>query len=83
MHRLGQRRSVQVLHFVTAGAIEERVRQVVEGKRALFEGLLVEEADRIVLEGPARATFVERVRALVGEHAEEGQDTDNDDARPS
>ena len=42
VHRLGQRRSVQVLHFVTGGAIEERVRQVVESKRALFEGLLSE-----------------------------------------
>ncbi len=33
VHRMGQRKSVQVLHFVTRGAIEERVRQVVENKR--------------------------------------------------
>ena len=39
VHRMGQRQSVQVLHFVTRGAIEERVRRVVEEKRALFDAL--------------------------------------------
>ncbi len=67
VHRLGQRASVQVLHFVTRGAIEERVRKVIEGKRALFEGLLVEEADRIVLDEERQASFLERVRSLTEE----------------
>jgi SNF2 family DNA or RNA helicase len=67
VHRMGQRRSVQVLHFVTKGAIEERVRQVVESKRALFEGLLVNHADKIVLDGSSRASFLERARALIGD----------------
>ena len=65
VHRMGQRRSVQVLHFVTSGAIEERVRQVVEAKRALFDGLLVEEADRVVLDAEA-GTIAERLRNLLG-----------------
>lgn len=65
VHRLGQRRSVQVLHFVTKGAIEERVLQVVENKKALFDGLLVEELDRIVLDESLQASFVERVRGLL------------------
>ncbi len=65
VHRMGQRRSVQVLHFVTRGAIEERVRQVVEDKRALFDGLLVDEADSVVLSAAARSTFVARVRRLL------------------
>ena len=56
VHRIGQVRGVRVLHFVTKGAIEERVLRVVEGKRALFEGLLTDEADtefalRLVSEG--------------------------------
>ena len=70
VHRLGQRRSVQVLHFVTRGAIEERVRQVVENKKALFDGLLVEEADRVVLDGPAHASLVEQVNRLIGSERE-------------
>ncbi len=69
VHRLGQRASVQVLHFVTRGAIEERVRRVIEAKRALFDGLLVEEADRILLDGDRQAPFLERVRSLTEEDA--------------
>jgi len=65
VHRMGQRESVQVLHFVTRGAIEERVRQVVENKKALFEGLLVDEVDRVVLDEAVQASFVERVRTLM------------------
>ncbi len=71
VHRLGQRRSVQVLHFVTRGTIEERVRRVVEGKRALFEGLLVEGADRVEFNETGRATIVEQVRHLIGDDSEE------------
>jgi superfamily II DNA or RNA helicase len=67
VHRLGQTRSVQVLHFVTKGTIEERVRRVVEAKRALFEGLLVEEADRIELDVRGQSSFLERVRSLISE----------------
>lgn len=65
VHRLGQRESVQVLHFVTRGAIEERVRQVVENKRALFDGLLVDDADRVELDDATQSTFVERMRTLM------------------
>ncbi len=65
VHRMGQRNSVQVLHFVTKGAIEERVRQVVENKKALFDGLLVDEVDRVVLDEAVQASFVERVRSLM------------------
>jgi SNF2 family DNA or RNA helicase len=65
VHRMGQRKSVQVLHFVTRGAIEERVRQVVENKKALFDGLLVDEVDRVVLDEAVQASFVERVRSLL------------------
>ncbi|MDX1389799.1 MAG: C-terminal helicase domain-containing protein, partial [Acidobacteriota bacterium] len=65
VHRMGQRRNVRVLHFVTKGAIEERVRQVVEAKKALFDGLLVDEVDRVVIDPRSQATILERVRDLV------------------
>jgi superfamily II DNA or RNA helicase len=74
VHRIGQRRSVQVLHFVTRDAIEERVRQVVESKRALFEGLLVDELDQVVLDSQGRSSFVERVRELIEEERVEDPD---------
>jgi len=65
VHRIGQVRSVQVLHFVTGSAIEERVRQVVESKRALFEGLLSEQVDRFEFDDSSRSSFVQRVRTLL------------------
>jgi len=73
VHRMGQLRSVQVLHFVTRGAIEERVRQVVEAKRALFQGLFVEGRDEISLDDSANVGFLEQVRTLIA---------DGDDATP-
>jgi SNF2 family DNA or RNA helicase len=65
VHRMGQRNSVQVLHFVTRGAIEERVRNVVESKRALFEGLFVDQSDQVVFDEQRRSSFVERVRSMI------------------
>ena len=52
------------------GAIEERVRRVVESKRALFEGLLVDGADRITFDETGRAGFVEQIRGLLGDEEE-------------
>jgi SNF2 family DNA or RNA helicase len=74
VHRLGQRRNVQVLHFVTAGALEERVRQGCEAKRALFEGLLVDGADSVVLAPDGGATFAERIQALLDGEASDHRD---------
>jgi len=65
VHRMGQQRSVRVLHFVTRGAIEEKVRQVVEDKRALFDGLLTDGADQVVFDEQARASLVSRLSGLI------------------
>lgn len=67
VHRMGQRRAVHVLHFVTRGTLEERISRIVAGKRALFEGLFVEGADQVVVAEEGQASFLERVRELVGE----------------
>ena len=67
VHRMGQQRSVRVLHFVTRGAIEEKIRQIVEEKRALFDGLLTDNADHVVFDESARASLVGRLSALIDE----------------
>ncbi len=69
VHRMGQQHSVRVLHFVTRGAIEEKVRQVVEDKRALFEGLLTEGADQVVFDEEARASLVSRLSRLIDDES--------------
>jgi SNF2 family DNA or RNA helicase len=65
VHRMGQKRSVRVLHFVTRDAIEEKVRQVLEEKQALFDGVLTEGVDHVIFDEAARASLVERVSRLV------------------
>jgi len=69
VHRMGQQHSVQVLHFVTRDALEERVLQVVQDKRALFDGLLVNQTNEVILSQPAAASWLERARMLVGDVA--------------
>ena len=40
---------------------------MVEAKRALFEGLLVDEADEVILDEPTGAGWIERARVLLGD----------------
>ena len=49
----------------TRGALEERVRHVLESKQALFDGLLVEGKDRVDLGPQGRSAFIDRVRSLM------------------
>ena len=44
--------------------MEQRVRQVLEGKQALFDGLLVNDADRVEIE-VGQATFLDRLRTVL------------------
>jgi len=39
VHRLGQSRPVQVIHFLTKGSIEERVWETLRLKKSLFAGV--------------------------------------------
>ncbi|MGL4423328.1 MAG: DEAD/DEAH box helicase [Gemmataceae bacterium] len=39
VHRLGQKRPVHVIHFMTQGTIEERVARTVQQKQSLFAGV--------------------------------------------
>ncbi len=67
VHRMGQKQSVHVLRFLTRATLEERISRLVENKKALFEGLLVEGADQVVFPEDGQASFIERVRDLIAE----------------
>jgi len=47
IHRLGQDRSVDVIHLVTEGSIEARIEQALRSKQALFDGLFDGELDTV------------------------------------
>jgi hypothetical protein len=61
VHRLGQRRTVQVINFVAQGTIEEGMLSVLKFKKSLFAGVL-DGGEREVFLGGSRLTrFMETV----------------------
>ena len=65
IHRLGQKRPVHVVSLVTERCIETRIAQVVEQKRALFDGLFRGDSDELRFDDEARGPLVERMRRLL------------------
>ncbi|MFO0796976.1 MAG: DEAD/DEAH box helicase [Gemmataceae bacterium] len=64
VHRMGQKRPVRVVNFVTRGTIEERVLRTLEAKQNLFAGLFEGDADELAFAaGPG---FLGALRRLTG-----------------
>lgn len=63
VHRLGQKRPVQVVNFVSQGTIEQGMLEVIRFKKSLFAGVL-DGGDRDVFLGGSRLTkFMEAVES--------------------
>ncbi|ROZ63672.1 ATP-dependent helicase [Ramlibacter sp. WS9] len=70
VHRLGQKRSVQVVNFVAQGTIEEGMLSVLAFKRSLFAGVLDGGESEVFLQGTRLSQFmasVEKVTGAMGE----------------
>jgi superfamily II DNA or RNA helicase len=65
VHRLGQRETVQAVLLVGAGAYEERVLELVQGKRELFDNVVAEEGGADVV-GVSRKLLDLLVEDLAG-----------------
>src|SRR5436189_1546281 len=61
VHRLGQRRAVQVINFVARGTIEEGMLSVLKFKKSLFAGVLDGGEKDIMLGGSRLTKFMETV----------------------
>jgi SNF2 family DNA or RNA helicase len=61
VHRLGQRRAVQVINFVARGTIEEGMLSVLKFKKSLFAGVLDGGETDIMLGGTRLTKFIETV----------------------
>ena len=85
IHRLGQKRPIDVYNLVSRECIEERIAGLVADKRALFKGLFDGSTDQLRFEGSgalrqvlARLTAgIEETSSSTGE-----QDEENSDDRP-
>ena len=69
VHRLGQRRLVRVVNFVTKASIEERILDLLKFKKALFTGVLDEGGQDTVMIGESQIKrFMETVGAVTDNH---------------
>jgi superfamily II DNA or RNA helicase len=64
IHRLGQRRPIDVYNLVSEPGIESRIAEVVGSKKALFTGLFDGTTDEVVFE--RSGGFLARIERLVG-----------------
>ncbi|NOZ67795.1 MAG: DEAD/DEAH box helicase [Deferribacteres bacterium] len=54
VHRLGQRRKVRIINFVTSDSIEERILDLLKFKRSLFSGALDLDGEDVVMLGESQ-----------------------------
>ncbi|MGH9444459.1 MAG: SNF2-related protein, partial [Terriglobia bacterium] len=64
VYRMGQTRSVQVIHLLTENSIEERVWETLRLKRALFAGLFDSGAAEVSFEKLGRRTMMEAIKEV-------------------
>src|SRR5207253_2370614 len=66
VHRLGQRRPVQVVNFVAQGTIEEGMLGLLKFKKSLFAGVLDGGEKEVFLGGSRLNRFMESVEKTTG-----------------
>ncbi len=67
VHRLGQRRKVRIINFVTSGSIEERILGLLQFKRSLFAGALDLDGEDVVMLGESQLKrFMKTVETMTG-----------------
>jgi superfamily II DNA or RNA helicase len=64
VHRLGQRRAVRVINFVSKASIEERILDLLKFKKSLFSGALDEGGEDVVMIGESQLKqYIQTVEA--------------------
>ena len=66
VHRLGQRRNVQVVNFIAQGSIEEGMLSVLAFKKSLFAGVLDGGQSEVFLNGTRLSKFMQAVDDVTG-----------------
>jgi superfamily II DNA/RNA helicase len=65
VHRLGQRKTVRVVNFISSASIEERILDLLKFKRSLFAGVLDEDGENTVMLGESQMKrFMKSVEAM-------------------
>ena len=65
VHRLGQRRTVRVVNFVSSGSIEARILELLKFKKSVFAGALDQDGEDVVMIGESQMKrFLKTVETL-------------------
>jgi superfamily II DNA or RNA helicase len=72
IHRLGQKRPIDVYNLVSEGGIESRIALLVGGKQAIFKGLFDGTSDTVSFQ--QSGSFLSRIEKIVAPVAEAPQD---------
>jgi hypothetical protein len=80
IHRMGQKRPVQIVNFVAKGTIEEGMLSVLAFKRSLSAGILDGGTGEISLGGSRLSRFMKDVENVTGHMGEEGAMTPAEEA---
>jgi len=68
VHRMGQKKGVNVINFISRGSIEERILDLLKFKKSLFTGALDSDGDDVVMIGDSQMKrFMESVEAVTEE----------------
>ena len=66
IHRMGQKRPVQIVNFVAKGTIEEGMLQVLSFKRSLSEGILDGGTGEVAMGGSRLERFMKDIESVTG-----------------
>jgi hypothetical protein len=67
VHRLGQSRSVHVIHLLTTGSIEERVWETLQRKKSLFAGVFDSPQAEVSFAALGRKSVFEAMKEVVAD----------------
>lgn len=69
VHRMGQKKSVQVVNLISSECVEERIFNLVAQKKALFSGIFDPAAKDIRFDATQKASFLDKMKLIVPEDA--------------
>jgi hypothetical protein len=67
VHRLGQSRSVHVIHLLTTGSIEERVWETLQRKKSLFAGVFDSPTAEVSFAALGRKSGLEAMKEVIAD----------------
>ncbi len=65
VHRMGQKKSVEVINLISSESIEERIFNLLGQKKALFSGIFDEGTSDIRFDAAQKASFAEKMKMIV------------------